>query len=115
MPNPRYASDATSLGEALAHFEESGFTGQFAAQEGGIVRCFTCRTDSPAREVDLDALVRVEGASDPDDMVAVAALTCPSCGTKGTVALKFGPEATPEEADVLRDLDDRRTDDGITP
>ena len=39
-------------------------------------------------------------------MVAVAALRCPRCGAKGTAALKYGAEATPEEAEVLRLLDD---------
>jgi hypothetical protein len=75
---------------------------------GGMVVCFTCHERHRADEVHLDALRRTEGASDPDDMVAVAALTCPHCGAKGTVAFKYGPEATPEESEVLRLLDDRR-------
>ena len=115
MPNPGYASDATTLGEAVARFEAAGFTGQLAPREGGLVHCFACGADSPAAQVELDALIRVEGASDPDDMVAVAALTCPACGAKGTVALKYGAEAPPEDADVLRDLEDRRHDTGTVP
>ncbi len=98
---PEYASDGTTLVEVIRRFEVDGYTGQFAAVEGGRVRCFTCHQDSDAGEVTLDVLRRTEGASDPDDMVAVAALSCPHCGTKGTVALKYGPEASPEEAEVL--------------
>jgi hypothetical protein len=115
MPNPRYATDATSLAEAIDHFEAAGFAAQLAARPGGRVRCVECTAESRAMDVELDALIRVEGASDPDDMVAVAALTCPACGAKGTVALKYGPEASLEEAEVLRDLEDRRSGPGVDP
>lgn len=103
---PEYASDGTTLVEVIRRFEADGYTGQFAAVEGGRVRCFTCHQDSDADEVALDVLRRTEGASDPDDMVAVAAVECPHCGTKGTMALKFGPDATPDENEVLQQLDD---------
>ena len=105
---PEYASDGTTLVEVIRQLESDGYAGQFAAAEDGQVLCFTCHQRSAAGEVHLDMLRRTEGASDPDDMVAVAALTCPHCGAKGTVALKFGPEATPEESEVLRLFDDRR-------
>ena len=32
-------------------------------------------------------------------------LRCPHCGALGTAALKYGPGATPEEAEVLALLD----------
>ena len=104
--SPEYASDGTTLVEVIRRLEAEGFVAQMAAEEGGVIRCFTCHRDSPAGEVHLHSLVRTEGASDPADMVAVAALTCPRCGAKGTVALKFGPEASPEEHEALRLLDD---------
>ena len=100
-----YASDGTTLVEVIRRLEAEGYVGQMAAEEGGVIRCFTCHRDSPAAEVHLHSLRRTEGASDPADMVAVAALTCPRCGAKGTVALKFGPEASPEEDEALRLLD----------
>jgi hypothetical protein len=101
-----YASDGTTLVEVIRRFEGEGYTAQMAAVEGGAIRCFACRRDSPATAVHLDLMRRTEGASDPADMVAVAALGCPRCGAKGTVALKYGPGATPEEAEVLGLLDD---------
>lgn len=101
-----YASDGTTLVEVIRRFEEDGFTAQLAAAEGAAIRCFACGATSPAAKVALHVLRRTEGASDPDDMVAVAALVCPACGAKGTVALKFGPEASPEEQEVLTALDD---------
>lgn len=103
---PEYASDGTTLVEVIRRLEEDGYLGQMAAVEGGMIRCFTCRQDSSATQVHLQLLRRTEGASDPADMVAVAALICPRCGAKGTVALKFGPEASPEEAEALALLDD---------
>ena len=101
----QYASDGTTLVEVIRQFETDGYTAQMAAVEGCAIRCFACHTDSPAEDVPLDSVRRTEGASDPADMVAVAALRCPACGAKGTVALKYGPLATPEEAEVLTLLD----------
>ncbi|HVE62800.1 MAG TPA: hypothetical protein VNB94_03210 [Mycobacteriales bacterium] len=100
--------------EALAHFEAEGYTGQMAARDGAAVMCFSCRAESPAREVSLQGMIRTEGASDPADMTAVAALICPSCEAKGTVVLHFGPGATLEESEVLRALEDDRGETGIT-
>ncbi|MDP9386911.1 MAG: hypothetical protein M3Q48_03030 [Actinomycetota bacterium] len=107
---PEYASDGTTLTEVVRHLEAEGYGAQMAPVEGGRIKCFNCRTDSPAGEVHLEIVRRTEGASDPADMVAVAALRCPQCGAGGTVALKYGPDATPEEAEVLALLDgaDRR-------
>lgn len=101
-----HAPDGTTLLEALRSLEEEGYTAQLAAEPGGV-RCFTCRTLSPAADVHVVRLRRTEGASDPADMVAVAAVRCPNCDTCGTVALKYGPGATPEEAEILALADDR--------
>jgi hypothetical protein len=101
-----YASDGTTLVEVVRELEADGFAGQFAPTEDGALRCLTCRAESPAGKVEVRLIRRTEGASDPADMVAVAALVCPKCGAKGTAALKYGPEATPEEAEALRHLDD---------
>src|SRR5207245_2259039 len=69
--------DGLTLTECLAHFEAKGYTGHFGAAEGGLVRCFSCHTDSKPEDVVLDGICRVEGVSDPDDMLAVLGLTCP--------------------------------------
>jgi hypothetical protein len=113
---PEYAADGTTLVEVIRRLEAEGFTAQMAAEEAGLIRCFNCRQDSPADQVHLHVLRRTEGASDPADMVAVAALQCPRCGAKGTVALKFGPQASPEEDEALRLLDDvDRRRSGLDP
>lgn len=100
-----YASDGTTLVEVIRQFEADGYDGQFAAAAEGRIHCFGCDMDHDADEVTLDQLRRTEGASDPDDMVAIAALTCGHCGNKGTLALKYGPAAGVEEDALLIRLD----------
>jgi hypothetical protein len=90
-----------TLATIVEALEGDGFTGQFGVREGSTVACFTCREESPAALLSVETLRRVEGQSDPDDMLAVVPLTCPRCGAKGTLVLHYGPESTPEEADVL--------------
>ena len=114
MPTtPQNATDATSVGEGVADYDAQGFTAQMSAQEGGNVMCYACRETSHARDVELVHLLRTEGASDPDDMTAVAAIVCPRCGAKGTVVLHYGALATAEEDDVLAALEDRREGAGV--
>ena len=92
---------APTLAEIMGLFDSAGYTGQMAARPGGHVLCFTCHETSDASEVEVEALRRTEGASDPDDMLAVVALVCPRCGTKATVVLGYGPEAGEDDSDVL--------------
>jgi hypothetical protein len=58
----------------------------------------------------MSSLRRLEGASDPADMVAIVAVTCPRCGNQGTAVLAFGPAASAEDSDVLAVLRDHRHD-----
>ena len=100
-PQPPYGA---TLSEILATLEASGFTGQMASRPGGMIVCFTCRQESPAASFELQGQRRTEGASDPDDMLAIVALVCPVCGTHGTAVLKYGPESDDNDAEVLAHL-----------
>lgn len=105
VPLEGVSFDGLTLTQALDHLEREGYTGQFIARDAGVIECATCRTKRHASEMTGDhRLLRLEGASDPSDMVAVAALHCSSCDTRGTLVLSYGPEASPEDADILRDL-----------
>jgi hypothetical protein len=95
----------TPLAQVLDEYDQRGFTGQFAPVDGGQLRCLTCRTTFPATDVVADEVRRIEGASDPADMAAVVPLHCPSCGAAGTFIANYGPDAGPEESDVLIALD----------
>ncbi len=93
-----------TLLEMVSELERSGYEGQFAVSQGEKLRCLSCNTEVDPETIEPESILRVEGASDPDDMAAVAAITCPNCSTKGTVVLKYGPEASPEDAHVLSAL-----------
>ena len=55
----------------------------------------------PAAEAPVLELRRLEGASDPDDMLAIAAIECPNCAHRGSLVLNYGPTATAEDSAVL--------------
>jgi len=103
---PGYASEARSLSEILSMYEAQGFTSQLGTRPGGRIVCFKCHVEAPAADFELVSLSRTEGASDPDDMLAVAALRCRSCDAQGTLVLNYGPEAGEDDVDVLRHLED---------
>jgi hypothetical protein len=93
-----------TLGEIMGALDAAGFSAQMAARPGGMLLCFTCRKESAAGEFELQAQRRTEGASDPDDMLAIVGLVCPRCGARGTAVLGYGPEADFDDAEVLRRL-----------
>jgi hypothetical protein len=101
-------SDNTTLSEVLARYDKAGFEGQFAARPGGAVHCYACGTEHEAEAVELVSLRRLEGASDPDDMLAIAALRCPACGSRGTAVLGYGPDSAAEDGELLIRLEDMR-------
>jgi len=103
--DPAAASDnAPSLADVVGLMEADGYTGQMAARPGGRLICFTCHNESDVSEFDVESLRRTEGASDPADMLAIVALTCPRCGARATVVLGYGPEAGEDDAEVLLHL-----------
>jgi hypothetical protein len=99
------ARDPRGLVEIISAIEQDGFACSMTPLAGGTIRCGECGQSPPAGDFALAALRRTEGASDPGDMSAIAAITCPSCGTKGTVVVRFGPEAGEADEDVLAALD----------
>jgi hypothetical protein len=101
-------SDNTTLVEVLERYDASGYSGQFGVTDEIEVRCFACRRSMRPEDVELVSLRRMEGASDPDDMLAIAALRCPHCDTRGTVTLGYGPDSAAEEAELLLRLEDLR-------
>jgi uncharacterized membrane protein len=115
VPNAKLGpSDGTTLTEVLDDYERAGFTHAFLLGDGGTLRCRSCSVSSSASSYALHSLRRLEGASDPADMVAVAAVTCPSCHVGGTIVLRYGPEASEDETLVYLALDDHRGDvDGL--
>jgi hypothetical protein len=101
-----HSGDSSSMFELIRDLESDGYTADMIPDDGRV-RCRECDEASPPGEFEATGLRRSEGASDPDDMVAVVGLTCPRCGAKGVFVGHYGAEAAPEDADVLRQLDTR--------
>ena len=94
-------SDNTTLLEILDELAAKGYGGSMWVTDSGKLRCEGCQAEFEPSELYVRELRRLEGASDPDDMLAIVAVECPACGMKGTVVLHFGPEATTEEMEAL--------------
>ena len=107
-------SGGLTIADALREFEQRGYVGQFVIREGGAVECEACHTQHRPKDVAVEAMRRVEGVSDPADMVFIGALRCPHCGRSGTATMKYGPEASREETIVLREIDHDRLSTDIT-
>jgi hypothetical protein len=99
--------------EVVAAYARHGFDANFRTTGSGRLECGSCSAVLDPAGVAMSSLRRLEGASDPDDMLAVVAVSCPQCGSKGTVVLGYGPASAPEDGDVLRSLVDRRGDGGL--
>lgn len=102
-------SGGMSIADALREFELRGYIGQFVIRGGGAVECQKCGASHRPAEVPLEAMRRIEGVSDPADMVFVGALRCPECGLTGTATIKYGPAAGADDAAALRGLDNQRS------
>jgi hypothetical protein len=103
--DPVSVAGGRTLTEVLAVLEARGYTGHMGSRPGGRIVCFSCHNGADVHEYRLGTLARTEGASDPDDMLAVAGLICLRCGARGTLIANFGPETTEEDAVVLRQLE----------
>ncbi len=108
MTDARVPSDNTTLTGVLAAYEDDGYRAQLLVDDDGRVTCASCDNRADPGDIELHSLRRLEGASDPDDMVAVLAVACPSCEAKGTLVVPFGPQASEGEAELLRRMDDAR-------
>ena len=104
------SDNATLLG-VLDAYAGGGFAGSMVVTDDGGLQCTKCRTVSPPDALTCTSMRRMEGASDPDDMLAVIAVTCPSCSTGATLVLHYGPTASLEEATILDAIGDQRARD----
>jgi hypothetical protein len=102
------ARDAETISDVLHELDQLGYSSQFMPREReagvqptGDVMCATCHQASHAASMPVLELRRLEGASDPDDMLVIGALECPNCAARGTLVLPYGPQATAEEDTIL--------------
>lgn len=103
--------DDTTLADALYLYAAGGFEGLLGVTRDGRVECETCGAVSSPSDVEMHSRRRFEGASDPDDMVAILGVSCPVCATLGTLIAHVGPMASGEDAHVTSGVQDRRRDE----
>jgi hypothetical protein len=96
-----------SLVDVLASLEAEGYVAQFVPRTRGVIRCATGDHEFSASSATVDQSRRLEGVSDPADMVIVLSLHCPICDRAGTLVLHYGPEASAEESDALAAFEPR--------
>ena len=106
-------SDHTTLTAVLAGYAGGGFDASFSSRDASMIECLTCGTTLPAGQFTIASLRRLEGASDPDDMIAVVAITCPTCKSQGVLVLGYGPMASAQDSDILVALRDGRGEDTL--
>jgi hypothetical protein len=107
-PIPGVPVDRTLMG-VLAGLQADGYDSDMFVTAEGKIRCGACRHDAEPTDIELHAIRRIEGASDPADEAAVLALVCRVCGASGTAVVRYGPEAEPQDIAVLRAVEDLRT------
>ena len=110
---PGVPSDSTTMTQVVEDSGEAGYESQFVLLPDAEIRCCTCSVVRHASAYGMDALRRMEGASDPDDAVAVVALRCPACDAHGTMVLNYGPSGSPEEGDILLAMRDKRVESSV--
>ena len=107
-----FARGAATLLDVLTEFQADGYTNDFfVADDDGHIVCMACQCVVAAPDLAIERSRRLEGASDPDDQMLVLAVACGDCGARGTLILRYGPEAGIGEAVVMRTLRDDRGDD----
>ncbi len=102
---PDEASGASTLLDVLAEAADAGFAAQIMVTDDGDLRCTKCDTTVPAAEFDVQGFRRLEGASDPSDMLMVIWGTCSGCGEGGVATIGYGPNAGPADSKVLDAID----------
>jgi hypothetical protein len=94
-----------TLLDVLNEAAEAGFGAQFIARADSLVECVACGASSPTSAFEVDGYRRLEGVSDPAEMLLVAWLRCPSCGARGTLTLGYGPNASEADVSILHGFD----------
>lgn len=105
-----HAEGADTLLGVLADAKDDGYTATFTARDDAEIECSACGDRFPAAATTVEHVRRLEGASDPSDMLLVALLACPSCSAKGSLVLGYGPETSEVDARVIEHVDLRDVD-----
>lgn len=98
--DPDFARGPATLSSVLAEAAAQGYDTHLTPQTDGTVRCGGCGQDVDPASIEVDAVDRLEGASDVADMALVARVRCPECGSRSVLTLGYGPNASEADAAV---------------
>lgn len=93
-----------TLSQATTRLVLAGYVEDYRALDGRLV-CGQCATSHNPAELTIDAIVRFEGDSNPDDEAIVYALDA-GCGHRGLYISAYGPGATADDIAVVAALPD---------
>lgn len=98
-------SDNDTLTEVLDALRDDGFESDFRTSgDSGDVVCGARGEVAHAGDLEVLEQRRLEGASDPSDMVLAVGARCPRCRADGVIVVGYGPEASAEDASVVVEL-----------
>jgi hypothetical protein len=104
MTDPDSGDWMETVTEASHRLQLAGYVGNWYAIDGGRLRCDEFDLEAEPSELIVDEVVRFEGTSDPGDESILYALTAPD-GRKGLFSAIYGPDMSPDDVRVVRQLD----------
>jgi hypothetical protein len=91
-----------TLSEAIDRLDAAGYRESFRATREGLCATAAGRSYAP-ESLEVDAVLRFEGPTDPGDESVLFALRGPD-GVRGTWAIAYGPGTDPIDAEIARRL-----------
>lgn len=92
-----------TLTEIIRRLQADGYTANLYAGEGDTLRCDQWPDGIDPSTVQVDAVERFEGQSDPGDEMILFAITTPD-GHRGLYSAAFNAETPPEDAAMIKVL-----------
>ena len=103
----RWGAEPSTVAEAVSRFTSLGYVGAFRANSEGLVDTVGHVRFRPEM-LQIDALFRYEGESDPADGAIVFALSDLADSRQGTYVVAFGAQTDREDASAISRLRDAR-------
>lgn len=101
---PGPTPSAATLIDVVEAARRDGAAAEFTVAPDTRLHCGSCDNDVDPSAVEREWMHRLEGASDPDELVSVSMITCPACAARGLLVLPYGPAADELESDIARHL-----------
>ena len=107
------SAEPSTVAEAVSRFTSLGYVGDFQAKSEGLWDTIGQAVFRPEM-LQIDALFRFEGESDPADGAIVFALSDLAGSRQGTYVVAFGAQTEREDASAISRLRDARYASAVT-